>query len=96
MDFAVFPYIKSFLQGMRFDNLSELRQAVMIVIFHMKTDQFVEIFDDWVRRHKKCVELKGDYVVSIDLIVALFPGHSSETMFHLWLLFYPEIQFRSG
>jgi hypothetical protein len=33
---------------------------------------------------------------SIDLIVALFPGHSSETMFHLWLLFYTEIQFRSG
>ena len=29
---------------------------------------------------------------SIDLIVALFPGHSSETMFHLWLLFYLEIQ----
>ena len=28
MDFAVFPYIKSFLRGMRFDNLSELRQAV--------------------------------------------------------------------
>ena len=62
MDFAVFPYIKSFLRGMRFDNLSELRQAVMNVIFHMKTDQFVQIFDDWVRRHKKCVELKGDYV----------------------------------
>ena len=56
MDFAVFPYIKSFLPGMRFDNLSELRQAVMNVIFHMKTDQFVQIFDDWVRRHKKCVE----------------------------------------
>ena len=61
MDFAVFPYIKSFLRGMRFDNLSELRQAVLNVIFHMKTDQFVQIFDDWVRRHKKCVELKGDY-----------------------------------
>ena len=28
MDFEVFPYIKSFLRGMRFDNLSELRQAV--------------------------------------------------------------------
>jgi histone-lysine N-methyltransferase SETMAR len=61
MDFAVFPYIKSFLRGMRF-NLSELRQVVMNVIFHMKTDQFVQIFHDWVRRHKKCVELKGDYV----------------------------------
>jgi hypothetical protein len=22
----------------------------------------VQIFDDWVRQHKKCVELKGDYV----------------------------------
>jgi hypothetical protein len=53
MDFAVFPYIKSFLQGMRFNNLSEIRQAVMNVIFHMKTDQFVQIFDQWVRRHKK-------------------------------------------
>ena len=62
MDFAVFPYIKSFLRGMGFNNLSELGQAVMNVIFHMKTDQFVQIFYDWVRRHKKCVELKGDYV----------------------------------
>jgi hypothetical protein len=35
MDFAVFPYIKSFLRGMKFDNLSELRLAVMNVIFHM-------------------------------------------------------------
>ena len=58
MDFVVFPYTKSFLRGMRFDNLSELRQAVMNVIFHMKTDQFVHIFDDWVRRHKQCVELR--------------------------------------
>jgi hypothetical protein len=47
---------------MRFNDLSELRQAVMHVIFHMKTDQFVQIFDDWERRHKKCVEFKGDYV----------------------------------
>ena len=47
---------------MRFANLSELRQAVMKVIFHMKTDQFVQIFYDWVRRNKKCVELKDDYV----------------------------------
>jgi histone-lysine N-methyltransferase SETMAR len=62
MDCAVFPYIKSFLRGMRFNDLSELRQAVMHVIFHMKTDQFVQIFDDWERRHKKCVEFKGDYV----------------------------------
>jgi hypothetical protein len=29
--------------------LSELRRALMNVIFHMKTDQFVQIFYDWVR-----------------------------------------------
>jgi hypothetical protein len=48
--------------------IRELRQAVMNVIFHMKTDQFVQIFDDWVRRHKKCVELKGDYVEKRKLV----------------------------
>jgi hypothetical protein len=60
--FKFHTFLVSFLRGMRFDNLSELRQAVMNVIFHMKIDQFVQIFYDWVRRHKKSVELKGDYV----------------------------------
>jgi hypothetical protein len=36
----------------------------MNVIFHMKTDQFVQFFDDWVRRHKKCVELKAIFIYS--------------------------------
>jgi hypothetical protein len=44
MDFAVFPYIKSFLRGMRFNNLSELRQAVMKVIFHMKKEIVIFIY----------------------------------------------------
>jgi hypothetical protein len=59
---------------MRFDNLSELRQAVMNVIFHMKTDQFMQIFDDWVRRHKNGVELKGHYVKSIGAKSGLHGG----------------------
>jgi histone-lysine N-methyltransferase SETMAR len=52
MDFAVFPYIKSFLRG----------QEVMNIILNMKTEQFEKIFDDWLKRCKKCVELNGDYV----------------------------------
>jgi hypothetical protein len=32
MDFAVFPYIKSFLRGQRFNDLPELRQEVMNII----------------------------------------------------------------
>ncbi|CAG2217839.1 unnamed protein product [Mytilus edulis] len=62
MDFAVFPHIKSFLHGQRFDDLPELRQEVMNIILKIKTEQFEKIFDDWVKRCKKCVALKGDYV----------------------------------
>ncbi|CAC5366269.1 SETMAR [Mytilus coruscus] len=62
MDFAVFPHIKSFLRGQRFDDLPELRQEVMNIILKMKTEQFEKIFDDWLKRCKKCVALKGDYV----------------------------------
>jgi hypothetical protein len=57
MDFAVFPYIKSFLRGQRFDDLPELRQEVMNIILNMKTEQFEKIFDDWLKRCEKCVEL---------------------------------------
>jgi hypothetical protein len=50
---AVFPYIKSFLRGQRFDDLPELRQEVMNIILNMKTEQFEKIFDDWLKRCKK-------------------------------------------
>lgn len=43
-------------------NLQELRQEVLNIVSHMKPEQFVHIFDDWVKQHKKCVELNGDYV----------------------------------
>jgi hypothetical protein len=56
---------------MRFDNLSELRQAVMNVIFHMKSDQFVQIFDDWVRRHKKCVHCLGGVPHGLSLMLVV-------------------------
>jgi hypothetical protein len=55
----------------KLDNISELRQAVMNVIFHMKTDQFVQIVDDWVRRHKKCVELRRKKLNWIERLTSL-------------------------
>jgi histone-lysine N-methyltransferase SETMAR len=71
MDFAVFPYIKSFLCGQRFDELPELRQEVINIILNMKTEQFEKIFDDWLKRCKKCVELNGDYVEKSYLLLLL-------------------------
>ena len=56
-----FPYIKSFLRGQRFDDLPELRQEEMNIILNMKTEQFEKIFDDWLKRCKKCVELNFYY-----------------------------------
>jgi hypothetical protein len=64
MEFAVFPYIKSFLCGQRFNDLPELRQEVMNIILNMKTEQFEKIFDDWLKRCKKCVELNGEGTTS--------------------------------
>jgi hypothetical protein len=58
MDFAVFPYIKSFVRGQRFDDLPEPRQEVMNIILIMKTEQFEKIFDDWLKRCKKCVRVE--------------------------------------
>ena len=62
MDFAVFPYIKSFLRGKVFTDLPDLRHAIMNVISQMKEEQFSRIFDDWAKRCRKCVDLRGDYV----------------------------------
>jgi hypothetical protein len=45
-------------RGQRFDDLQELRQEVMNIILNMKTEQFEKIFDDWLKRCEKCVELK--------------------------------------
>lgn len=56
MDFAVFPYLKSFLRGQRF-NLQELRQEVLNIISRMKPEQLVRILicrvKRWPRRSKK-------------------------------------------
>lgn len=69
MDFAVFPYIKSFLQGQRFKNLQKMRQGVLNIISRMQPEQFVRIFQDWVKQNKKCVELNGDYVDNLIFIL---------------------------
>ena len=34
----------------------------MNIILNMKTEQFEKIFDDCIKRCKKCVELNGDCV----------------------------------
>lgn len=60
-DFAIFPEIKSQLKGHRFSSLSELRSATANIIAQHNQDWYKDIFDKWVRRHRKCVSHDGEY-----------------------------------
>lgn len=60
-DFAIFPEIKSQLKGRRFSSLSELRSATANIISQYNQDWYRDIFDKWVRRHRKCVAYDGEY-----------------------------------
>lgn len=62
MDFAVFPFIKSLLRGQRFADFTDLQQAVIGIIRKMPQEQFRKIYDDWIKRSRKCVDLKGNYI----------------------------------
>jgi hypothetical protein len=51
-------------------NKDRLRQEVMNIILNMKTEQFEKIFDDWLKRCKKCVErgLRRENLLLLDII----------------------------
>ena len=54
-DFAVFPEVKSQLNGRRFSTLSELRSITSNIISQYGQDWYRDIFDKWVKRHRQCV-----------------------------------------
>ena len=61
-DFHVFPYLKNELKGQRFENDGDLRGAVLKTLLYLGKSGFDHVFQSWVRRHQKRVELKGSYV----------------------------------
>ncbi|KAK3106045.1 hypothetical protein FSP39_011597 [Pinctada imbricata] len=61
MDFAVFPHIKSQLRGQRFADLTELRFATRSIIKNIEESLYKSVFERWVKRHQKCVDLQGVY-----------------------------------
>ena len=42
----------------------------MNIILNMKTEQFEKIFDDWLKRCKKCVELRRENITftTVDVV----------------------------
>lgn len=65
MDFRVFPELKASLRGLRFDSAEELVKQSQLIVSSLSEDWYVETFRKWVSRHKKCVDIAGDYVEKV-------------------------------
>jgi histone-lysine N-methyltransferase SETMAR len=62
MDFRVFPTVKSALKGRKFDSFQELSFATQKVVADFDQEWYRAVFDQWIYRHHRCIELGGDYV----------------------------------
>lgn len=65
MDFRVFPELKASLRGIWFDSATELTKHSQMIVSSFSEDWYKETFSKWVDRHKKCVEIAGDYVEKV-------------------------------
>lgn len=61
MDFAVFPRLKAELRGRRFDSEDELKYAVRTSVRSFEKEWYATVYQNWVKRHEKCIQCRGDY-----------------------------------
>ena len=65
MDFRVFPELKAQLRGIRFDSADDLTEQAQAVVLSFSEERYVETYTKWISRHRKCVDLAGDYVEKV-------------------------------
>ena len=65
MDFRVFPELKAQLHGIRFDSADDLTKQAQAVVSSFSHEWYVETYNKWISRHRKCVDLAGDYVEKV-------------------------------
>ena len=65
MDFRVFPELKAQLRGIRFDSADDLTKQAQAVVSSFSEEWYVETYTKWISRHRKCVDLAGDYVEKV-------------------------------
>lgn len=61
MDFRVFPVVKSALKGRKFDDFNELSFAAQNVVASFDRQWYIDIYEQWIERHKKCIASNGEY-----------------------------------
>ena len=59
-DFWLFPQLKTRLAGQRFDNEEGLKQAVQGVLGQLCQGGLLHVFDSWMERMQKCIDVGGN------------------------------------
>ena len=48
-------------KGMRFRSLQKLRAATSRIVAEYGQQWYADVFEQWIHRHRHCVECKGHY-----------------------------------
>uniref|UniRef100_A0A3B5B405 Tc1-like transposase DDE domain-containing protein n=1 Tax=Stegastes partitus TaxID=144197 RepID=A0A3B5B405_9TELE len=60
-DFFLFHKLKGVIKGTRFEDVDDIKMAVMTELRRIPEESFQECMAAWQRRLGKCVRLQGDY-----------------------------------
>lgn len=60
-DFHLFPQLKSYLKGNRYDGVEEVQSVTTRVLRDLSSGGFRGCFQSWIQRWRRCIELEGDY-----------------------------------
>ncbi|WAR08694.1 hypothetical protein MAR_018652 [Mya arenaria] len=61
LDFAYFPKLKTYLRETRFNDRTEIGHAVQTFKRTLDRDWFIDVYENWVRRHHKCTAHQDKY-----------------------------------
>ena len=60
-DFYLFPKVKKFMKGRRFNSIVEIQYAIIDVLKKLESNDFQQAFEFWKSRLQKCLDKDGNY-----------------------------------
>nr|CAH7733389.1 unnamed protein product [Callosobruchus chinensis] len=60
-NFHLFPQLKSYLKGNRYDGVEEVQRVTTRVLRDLSSGGFRGCFQSWIQWWRRCIELDGDY-----------------------------------
>lgn len=60
-DFFLFPKLKKLLRGQRFSDPEAAVASIIDQLYKIPKKEFKNCFDNWFKRMKKCIKVKGEY-----------------------------------